>query len=247
MFVKGFIFWNPYSENYHISLSCILWFLFVLSVLVLELAPSGWMKWCAPESKTTSMSVTMTTLDRITVAMVKMLEWSAKVHCTYMCTWYNWCTNVPYIPRAMVWQLHVHVHVYLSLSLSLTPLYIVPSLEIRLNGTDRETNLEGRVEVNFNSGGWGTVCDDLWSIEDADVACRMLGFKSAFSFTKRASFGEGTGIIWLDNVRCNGTESSLVECSHNGFANHNCRHSEDAGVVCASELMSLLFFSCTIT
>lgn len=91
------------------------------------------------------------------------------------------------------------------------------------------------MEVNYNNGGWGTICDDLWSIEDADVACRMLGFKSASAFTKRASFGEGTGIVWLDNVQCQGMESSLLLCSHLGLAVHNCEHNEDAGVVCSSE------------
>ena len=91
------------------------------------------------------------------------------------------------------------------------------------------------MEVNYNNGGWGTICDDLWTIEDADVACRMLGFKSASAFTKRASFGEGTGIVWLDNVQCQGMESSLLLCSHLGLAVHNCEHNEDAGVVCSSE------------
>ena len=107
-----------------------------------------------------------------------------------------------------------------------------PSLQIRLGGS---TGGQGRVEVNYNNGGWGTICDDLWDLNDADVACRMLGFKSASSFTKRASFGEGTGIVWLDNVQCQGTESSLLLCSHLGLAVHNCEHNEDAGVVCSSE------------
>ena len=113
--------------------------------------------------------------------------------------------------------------------------YAVPALKIRLSGANRQSLLEGRVEVNYNNGGWGTVCDDLWSLKDADVACHMLGFKSAFSFTKRAFFGEGTGIIYLDNVQCQGTESSLLQCSTSGLFNHNCRHAEDAGVVCSSE------------
>ena len=123
---------------------------------------------------------------------------------------------------------HVHTH-------TCTLAHVVPSLDIRLSGSNRTNNLEGRVEVNYNSGGWGTICDDLWDIEDADVACRMLGFKSAFSYKRHASFGEGSGIIWLDNVLCQGTESSLLKCSHNGIVNHNCKHSEDAGVVCSSE------------
>lgn len=89
--------------------------------------------------------------------------------------------------------------------------------------------------MNYNNQGWGTICDDLWTLHDADVACRMLGFRSALSAPREAQFGMGSGIIWLDNVLCFGNESTLLECSHSGLHVHNCRHEEDAGVVCSGK------------
>ena len=48
-----------------------------------------------------------------------------------------------------------------------------------------------------------------------------------------AYFGRGSGGIFLDNVRCRGTESSLLNCANNGIGVHNCDHSADAGVTCS--------------
>ena len=47
-----------------------------------------------------------------------------------------------------------------------------------------------------------------------------------------AYFGQGTGPITLDNVRCTGNEQSLLSCPHNGINSHDCGHHEDAGVRC---------------
>ena len=38
--------------------------------------------------------------------------------------------------------------------------------------------------------------------------------------------------ILLDNVVCQGNESSLLNCGHEPVGVHNCDHSEDAGVRC---------------
>ena len=50
---------------------------------------------------------------------------------------------------------------------------------------------------------------------------------------RRARFGEGTGSIWLDDVNCDGSETSLINCpTYSASEIHNCGHYEDAGVRC---------------
>ena len=95
---------------------------------------------------------------------------------------------------------------------------------------------EGRVEVFFD-GHWGTVCDDFWDIKDADVVCRMLNYSGAISAVKYAGYGPGNGHIWLDNVHCNGTETSIEDCKQEKVGYHDCYHGEDAGVVCITDRM----------
>ena len=91
---------------------------------------------------------------------------------------------------------------------------------------------EGRVEVHHR-GTWGTVCDDSWSITDAHVLCKELGFPSAVVARSSAYFGQGSGYIWMDDVACNGLESNVTLCSFSGWGVENCGHNEDAGVTCS--------------
>ena len=118
--------------------------------------------------------------------------------------------------------------------------------------------LEGRVEICFGNQ-WGTVCDDRWGDSDASVVCRQLGYlaegiksppgiqielcnpnKKCCAWgnlnvdaraRNEAYFGEGSGLIHLDDVACDGSEKRLLDCTRK-TRQHDCGHYEDAGVQC---------------
>ncbi|XP_062830370.1 deleted in malignant brain tumors 1 protein [Anolis carolinensis] len=102
--------------------------------------------------------------------------------------------------------------------------------ETRLvNGPNR---CSGRVEV-LRNGVWGTVCDDGWDLSDAQVVCRELSCGGAVSAPEGAHFGKGNDPILINEVQCRGTEVSLYNCIYKMHRFHECRHEEDAGVVCS--------------
>ena len=112
--------------------------------------------------------------------------------------------------------------------------------EVRLVGASGSA---GRLEV-YRNGVWGTVCNKGFTDAAARVVCSMLGYGRFFGrlgygrFFGRVvanRYGTGSGRIWLDNVRCTGTESYIVECHHNGWGNHSCQHSDDVSVSCIAD------------
>ncbi|XP_068175735.1 galectin-3-binding protein A-like isoform X2 [Antennarius striatus] len=99
---------------------------------------------------------------------------------------------------------------------------------------DGKDHSEGRVEV-YHDGAWGTICDDTWDINDALVVCRQLHFAGVKQVLGSSAFGPGQGDILIDDLHCIGTEINLSYCKFGGWKIHDCKHSEDAGVICKNE------------
>ena len=69
----------------------------------------------------------------------------------------------------------------------------------------------------------------------------VILFKGAKSYS-HAHFGQGSGNIFLDDVMCLGSESSLLQCYHRPIGHHDCTHEEDAGVSC----LGMFYLNCLI-
>ncbi len=126
------------------------------------------------------------------------------------------------------------------------------SMRLR-DGNTTNTYEEGRLEicaVHPDRGAvWGTICDDYWTTDEANIVCERLGYAGAESGGERflrSYFGSGPLDILLDDLLCNGGEKSLLECpvasggkARNRVGVHNCRKStETVGVRCLVEAES---------
>ena len=106
---------------------------------------------------------------------------------------------------------------------------------------------ESRLEIGY-MGEWGTVYDDYWTDVEAGVVCRILEFELGAADNRGRTWDEqgrslppnfgptpaGVGML-LDNVNCEGNETSLLACSRRGnpdVGKSDCRPSEAVGVQC---------------
>ena len=106
----------------------------------------------------------------------------------------------------------------------------------------------GRLEYLHN-GVPGTVCDDCFEgffcqlsdrgSTNAQVICRQLGLDSEeAAFSRDCVFGGGP--IWLDDLRCSGSESNIIDCEQQPIGQSNCAHDEDIGIGCYAPLLPCL-------
>lgn len=57
-----------------------------------------------------------------------------------------------------------------------------------MDGQVSPASRSGRLEIYLNSE-WGTICDDGFSITEANVACRQLGFAGALNYGNSINLG----------------------------------------------------------
>ena len=100
----------------------------------------------------------------------------------------------------------------------------------------------GRVEIWHNDT-WSTICDNPWGREETGVVCRNLGIFGGGQQLISSLFGQGTTDTQLDQVMCNGSELSLLDCSYNGFGRNICN--DHASVRCGIGMLCTLSNTCT--
>lgn len=107
---------------------------------------------------------------------------------------------------------------------------------LRLGGSER--NNEGRVQICVENK-WGTVCDDSWHITSSILTCGLLEMFGGERISA-SNFGIADDLpIFLDDVKCKGSESNLLSCNQLPFdMSHDCTHQEDVALRCLGQFIT---------
>ena len=87
--------------------------------------------------------------------------------------------------------------------------------------------------LKLSADSWDTLPKVSWKLLKQSQLSQVVCLLDSIP-VKRAGFGNGSGMIVLDDLDCSGSEGSLFDCpSDSPMLVHNCDHSEDAGVRCS--------------
>ncbi|CAH1785790.1 unnamed protein product [Owenia fusiformis] len=114
--------------------------------------------------------------------------------------------------------------------------YVMPAL-FGYEPRDKNDFEGGIVRLNkeyWNDGETYTICGDNWSINEAKVVCRQMGYDTTDAAADQFSFldcYDGDKVVMSD-VSCTGEEASLSECSFSQGENITCSDGSRASVYC---------------
>ena len=101
----------------------------------------------------------------------------------------------------------------------------------------------GAILMKTEGRNWSLICDDHFSLAEADAACRQMGYVGAEDLLKgfgyrSVRYGDDA-IYHLPNapfvkVKCSGNESSLHDCQWEEIG-EMCMSGTAAGISCASK------------
>ena len=76
------------------------------------------------------------------------------------------------------------------------------------------------------------ICHYYWDLRDAEVVCKMMNM-SALAAIRKSQFGRvNRGEFGMDDVRCEGGEKDVRNCTHDTKIPPRCHGGDAAGVVC---------------
>lgn len=98
-----------------------------------------------------------------------------------------------------------------------------------INGTDK---CSGRVKVHHGEH-WSQAFNVNWGMNEAAVVCREMNCGDPVKISE--SFGKGRDLRGYE-IRCNGRESSLTQCTFRDHTRSITDGTEDASVVCSGKV-----------
>ena len=116
------------------------------------------------------------------------------------------------------------------------------SVPVRL-GIHGQSKAEGYVEALGLNSRWGGICEDGFSINEAHIVCKMLGYgyESALSAGNHLSKNPPKPNYVLDDLMCSGDEDSVFDCLNNGEWQGDCYADTIAGIKCQQSKLSVRF------
>lgn len=108
--------------------------------------------------------------------------------------------------------------------------YITCSGDIAARGPHNEV-------IVYHGDASGSVCADKWDDIDANVYCRMMGFREGTASNVSAS--TSTSDFHLTDLHCLGHETSLFQCSHDHLASDICINNAIAAADCTGSLVRI--------